>query len=162
MLCFQPGHFFPPPLAFPGLCLRLILLSHQQNNSPILSNKEFNFNHLLKKKKIFFFLVSTDLLPAHAGPLTVPRPGFAHRYSCARAHTSRLLKHTKPFRSWAFGLLALSQLFFFFFPNGKPGKMIELVYVAKRLASTGSEGKKIELCIFFSLPLAKDLGAFDV
>lgn len=40
--------------------------------------------------------------------------------------------------------------------------MIELVYVAKRLASTGSEGKKIELCIFFSLPLAKDLGAFDV
>lgn len=49
-----------------------------------------------------------------------------------------------------------------FFPNGKPGKMTEPVCVAKRLASTGSEGKKIELSFFFFLPLAKDLGAFDV
>lgn len=37
----------------------------------------------------------------------------------------------------------------FFFPNGKPGKMIGTVYVAKRLASTGSEGEKNWVVYFF-------------
>ena len=37
-----------------------------------------------------------------------------------------------------------------FFPNGKPGKMIGTMYVAKRLASTGSEGEKNWVVYFFS------------
>lgn len=57
------------------------------------------------------------------------------------SHTRSLIclsEHQNPFLSWALGLLASRQLFF---PNSEPGKMIEPVCVAKRLVSTGSEGK---------------------
>lgn len=124
---------FPRP-GPPWASLRILFLGHQQVSSQVLSNEELNFNH---KKHT----VATDFLRAHAGPSATPRPGFTRFYSGAHALTHQ------PFRSWARRLLALSQLSFF--PIGKPGKMTEPVCVAKRLASTGSEGGKIELCVFF-------------
>lgn len=137
--CASNRAFFPPILAFPGPCLHMILLSHQQISSQVLSNEEFNCSHLKK-------WVPTDFLPAHAGPPAMPLSGSAHRYSGTCTHTLWSPEHTNPSDPQPLGDWRYHNSFF---PNGKPGKMIEAVYVAKRLASTGSEGKKIELCMFF-------------
>lgn len=148
--CASNRSTFPPPIASPGPCWCVIFLSHQQIPSHVFSNKEFNFSHL-KKKKISF----------HRFPTCTRRPTcHALPQLRARAHNAGLLRTPNPSDPGPSGYWRYHNSFF---PNGKPGKMIEPVCVAKRLASTGSEGKKIELCVFFFLlPLAKDLGAFDV
>lgn len=97
--CCASSKSTAPPLPLPGPCLCIVFLSRQQIRLQVLPNKEFNF-----KKKIK--IVSTEFLRARASPSTTPHPGFAHLYS------GRRCAHTKPFRSWALRLLALSQLSF--------------------------------------------------
>lgn len=132
--CTSNKGTFPPPLAFPGPCLYIIFLIHQQINSQVSSNKKFKFSHLKKS-------VSTDFLCVHAGPLATPHAGFEHTLTHAGLLRTPNPSDPRPSGYWHYHHS--------FFPNGKPGKMIEPVCVAKRLASTGSEREKIELCLFF-------------
>lgn len=156
------GIFFPHPWPFLGSacvwsCSATNRIIHRSFPTRSLTST------IYKKKKKFFFSWSPPIsylrTQAHS-----PCPALAsHTDTPAHALTQADSWNTpNPSDPGPSGYWRYHNSFFFFFPNGKPGKMIELVYVAKRLASTGSEGKKIELCIFFSLPLAKDLGAFDV
>lgn len=138
--CASNKSTFSPLLAFLGPAC---VLSFSATNRLVYRSFPTRSLTSTKKKKI----VSTEFLRAHAGPSTMPHPGFAHFYSGKRC------AHTKPFRSWALRLLALSQLSPPRPPSpphppaiGKPGKMIEPVCVAKRLASTGwGGGGEIEL-----------------
>lgn len=132
--CASNASPFSPPLAFPGPC---VCISFSATNSSVHRTFPASLTSAIKKRKR---IVSTDFLHARAGPSTTPHPGFVHLHPTTRAHT-------KPFQSRALRLLALSQLFFF--PIGKPVRMIEPVHVAKRLASTGSEGKKLSCVPFF-------------
>lgn len=147
--CASNKSTFPPLLNWRGPCLCTVFLSHQQISSQVLSNKEFNFNHKKKNKKNSFHRFPTCMRrPIHHAPSHLHTHIFRRRTSA----------HTKPFRSWALGLLALSQLFFF--PIGKPGKLIEPVCVAKRLASTGSGGGKLScVSFFFSLAFSQRPGS---
>lgn len=147
-VCHQPclgnavlptGHFFPPLLAFPGPCLYMISLSHQQISSQVLSNEEFNCSHLKK-------WVPTDFLPAHAGPPAMPLSGSAHRYSGTCTHTLWSPEHTNPSDPQPLGYWRYHNSFF---SQRQARKDDRNCVCSQKTSLNWFRGKKIELCMCF-------------